>query len=55
MRSTEYFIRYANLILFRRQLADPSITDEKRRMLAELLAVEEAKLFCEKDDDHAER
>jgi hypothetical protein len=54
VKSTEYFIHYANLILFRRQLADPSITDEKRRILSELLAVEEAKLFHEKDDDYAE-
>ncbi len=55
MGSMEEFIHYSNVILFRRQLADPSITDEKRRMLARLLELEEAKRFHEEDDDHAER
>ena len=55
MGSMEEFIRYANLIIVKRQLADPSITDEQRRMFAGLLALEEAKRFHEKDDGHAER
>jgi hypothetical protein len=38
----------------RQATADPSITDEQRRMLARLLALEEAKRFHEKDDGHAE-
>jgi hypothetical protein len=55
MGSMEEFIRYANLIIVKRQLADPSITDEQRRMFAGLLALEEAKRLHEKDDGHAER
>jgi len=55
MGSMEEFVHYANLIFVKRQLADPSITDERRRMLARLVAVEEAKRFHEKDDGHAER
>jgi hypothetical protein len=53
MGSMEEFIHYEKLIIFKRQLADPSITDERRRMLARLLALEEAKRFHEKDDGHA--
>ena len=53
MGSMEEFVHYANLIFVKRQLADPSITDEQRRMLASLLALEEAKRFHEKDDGHA--
>jgi len=55
MGSMEEFVHYANLIFVKRQLADPSITDEQRRMLARLVALEEAKRFHEKDDGHAER
>jgi hypothetical protein len=55
MGSMEEFIHYANLIIAKRQLAEPSITDEQRRMLARLLALEQAKRFHEKDDGHAER
>jgi hypothetical protein len=55
MGSMEEFVHYANLIFVKRQLADPSITDEQRRMLASLLALEEAKPFHERDDGHAER
>ena len=55
MGSMEEFIHYEKLIIFKRQLADASITDERRRMLARLLALEEAKRFQEKDDGHAER
>ena len=31
MGSMEEFIHYANVIIAKRQLADPSITDEQRR------------------------
>jgi hypothetical protein len=55
MGSMEEFIHYANLIIAKRRLADPSITDEQRRTLAGLLALEEAKRFHEKDDGAAER
>ena len=47
MGSMEEFIHYANLTLFKRQLADPSVTDEKRRMYTRLLTQEEAKQFGE--------
>jgi hypothetical protein len=55
MGSMEEFIHYSNLITVKRRLADPSITEEHRRMLARLLALEEAKRFHEMDDGHAER
>ena len=55
MGPMEEFIHYANLIIPKRQLADPSITDEQRRMLARLVALEQAKRFDERDDGHAER
>ena len=55
MGSMEDFVHYANLIFVKRQLSDPSITDEQRRMLARLLALEDAKRFHEKGDGHAER
>jgi hypothetical protein len=38
MVSMEEFIHDANPTLFKRQLADPNITDEKRQMLTRLLA-----------------
>jgi hypothetical protein len=53
MGSMEEFVHYANLIFVKRQLADPNITDEQRRMLARLVALEQAKRFDEKDDGHA--
>ena len=55
MGSMEEFFHYANLIFVKRRLPDPSITDAQRRMLARLLALEEAKRLYEKDDGHAER
>ena len=55
MGSMEEFVHYANLIFVKRQLADPSITDEHRRILAGLVALEQAKRLDEKDDGHAER
>ena len=54
MGSMEEFVHYANLIFVKRQLADPNITDEQRRMLARLVAQEEAKRFHEEDGGHAE-
>ena len=50
MGSMEEFVHYANLIFVKRQLADPSITDEQRRTLAKLVALEQAKRFDEKED-----
>jgi len=55
MGSMEEFVHYANLIFVKRKLADRSIPDEQRRMLARLLALEEAKRLHEKDDGNAER
>ena len=55
MGSMEEFVHYANLIFVRRKLADPGMPDEQRRMLARLLALEEAKRIHEKDDGNAER
>jgi hypothetical protein len=55
MGTMEEFIHYANLITAKRQLADPSITDEQRRMLARLLALEQAKCVHGRDDAHTER
>ena len=43
MISLEAFIHYENLILFKKQLAAPQISDERRHMLLRLLAEEEAK------------
>jgi hypothetical protein len=43
MGSMEAFIHNENLIIFKRRLADPSITDEQRQMLTRLLALEQAR------------
>ncbi|OKO85994.1 hypothetical protein [Bradyrhizobium sp. AS23.2] len=43
MGSLEAFIHYENLTLFKKQLAAPQISDERRQMLLRLLAEEEAK------------
>ncbi len=43
MGSLEAFIHYENLALFRKQLAAPQLSDERRQMLLKLLAEEEAK------------
>jgi hypothetical protein len=48
MGSMEEFIHYEKLIIFKRQLADPSITDERRRMLARLLALEGSETLSRK-------
>ena len=55
MGSMEEFIHYEKLIIVKRQLADPSTTDEQRRMLARLVTLEEAKRFHEMNDGHAGR
>lgn len=43
MGSLEAFIHYENLTLFKKQLAAPQISDERRQLLLRLLAEEEAK------------
>jgi hypothetical protein len=55
MGSLEEFVHYANLIFVKRQLADPSITDEQRQALASLVTREQAARSDEKDDREAER
>lgn len=55
MGPMEAFIHYENLIIFKKRLADPNITDEQRELLARLLAHEQAKRIDEKDDGPAER
>lgn len=42
MGSLEAFVHYENLILFKKQLADPRTSDEQRQLLLRLLAKEEA-------------
>ena len=49
MGSMEEFIHFENLIIFKRRLADPSITDEQRQTLTRLLALEQAKDVPEKE------
>jgi hypothetical protein len=44
------FIHYENLIIFKRRLADPNITDKQRRMLTGLLARAQAHDVHEKED-----
>jgi hypothetical protein len=43
MASLEAFVHYENLILFKKQLADPRVSDEQRKLLLRLLANEQAK------------
>ncbi|WP_441237605.1 hypothetical protein [Bradyrhizobium sp. 930_D9_N1_4] len=43
MGPLEAFIHYENLILFKKQLAAPETSDERRQLLLRLLAEEEAK------------
>lgn len=45
MGSLEAFIHYENLILFKKQLADPRLSEAQRQQLLRLLAEEEAKAF----------
>ena len=41
--SLDAFVHYENLILFKKQLADPRVDDAQRQQLLRLLAEEEAK------------
>jgi hypothetical protein len=50
MGSMEEFIHYSNLIIVKRRLADPSITDEQRQMFTRLLALEQAREVPKKED-----
>ena len=50
MGSMEEFIHYVNLIIAKRQLADPSITDEQRQMFTRLLTLEQARDVPEEAD-----
>ena len=50
MGSMEAYIHRENLIILKRKLADPNITDERRQMLTRLLALEQARGGPEKDD-----
>ena len=43
MGSMEAFIRRENLIIFKKYLADPEITSERRQMILRLLAREKGK------------
>jgi hypothetical protein len=51
----EEFIHYENVIIFKRRLADPNITDQRRRMLTGLLARALARDVREKDDAPEDR
>jgi hypothetical protein len=46
----EEFIHHENLIIFKRRLADPNITDKQRRMLTGLLARVQARDVGENED-----
>jgi hypothetical protein len=50
MGSMEAYIHREYLIILKRRLADPNITDERRQMLTRLLALEQARGGPEKDD-----
>jgi hypothetical protein len=47
MGPMEAFIHRENLIIFKKQLADPKITSERRQMLLRLLAREVAREFSD--------
>jgi hypothetical protein len=51
MTSMDEFIHYENLIIFKRRLADPNITDKQRRMITGLLARAQAQDVHEKEVD----
>ena len=55
MTSMEAFIHYENLIIFKRRLADPNITDKQRRMLTGLLARAQARDVREEQDEPEDR
>ncbi|MBR0827248.1 hypothetical protein JQ596_17120 [Bradyrhizobium manausense] len=50
MEALKAFIRDETLSIFRRRLADPDITEERRRMLTRLLALEEARDIRNEDN-----
>jgi hypothetical protein len=50
-----HYIHYENLIIFKRRLADPNITDEQRRMLTELLARAQARDVRREQDEPEDR
>jgi hypothetical protein len=50
MGSMEAYIHREYLIILKRRLADPNITDERLQMLTRLLALEQARGGPEKDD-----
>jgi hypothetical protein len=55
MTPMEEFIHYENVIIFKRRLADPNITDKQRRMLTGLLARAQARYVHEKNDTPVDR
>ena len=54
MTSMEAFIHYENLIILKRRLADPSISDEQRQMLTRLVALEQTRDVHAAEDSHTE-
>jgi hypothetical protein len=55
MRSLHAFIHYENLILFKKQLADPRIDDIRRQQLLKLLAEEQARDFLHEERATSDR
>ncbi len=53
MESMERFIKQENLSLFRRRLADPSLSDKARKLLLKLIAEENAKELFNKRNGRA--
>ncbi len=53
MESMESFIKQENLCLFRRRVADPSLSDKARNLLLKLIAEENAKELFSKRNDRA--
>ena len=49
MGSLDAYIHYENLILLKKQLADPRTTDMQRQMLLKLLTEEEAEKLLRED------
>ena len=50
MGSMEAYIHRENLIILKRRLGDPNLSDERRKMLARLLSSEQARDIPEKED-----
>jgi len=55
MTSMEDFIRNENLVIFKRRLADPNITDKQRRMLTGLFARAQARDVHDEEDKSENR